>query len=89
LYGSVLAVTSLGRRWLRETCASVREVTRAPAPLIERCGDETNDERVIVKLNIAHYQAMLKRDIDDEKRSTVARLLAEAEEVMATDFKEQ
>jgi hypothetical protein len=49
----------------------------------------TNDERVIVKLNIAHYQAMLKRDIDDEKRSTVARLLAEAEEVMATDFKEQ
>ena len=49
----------------------------------------TNDERFIIKLNIAHYQAMLKRDIDDEKRSTVARLLAEAEEVLATDFKEQ
>jgi hypothetical protein len=32
---------------------------------------------------------MLRRDIDDEKRSSVARLLAEAEEVKATDFKEQ
>lgn len=47
----------------------------------------TNDERFIINLNIAHYQAMLKRDIDDVKRSTVARLLAEAEEVLATDFK--
>jgi hypothetical protein len=47
----------------------------------------TNDERFIIKLNIAHCQAMLKLDIDDEKRSTVARLLAEAEEVLATDFK--
>ena len=49
----------------------------------------TNDERFIINLNIAHYQAMLKRDIDDVKRSTVARLLAEAEEVLTTDFKEQ
>jgi hypothetical protein len=40
----------------------------------------TNDERFIINLNIAHYQAMLKLDIDDEKRSTVARLLAEAGE---------
>jgi hypothetical protein len=38
----------------------------------------TNDERFIINLNIAHYQAMLKLDIDDEKRPTVARLLAEA-----------
>jgi hypothetical protein len=33
----------------------------------------TNDERFIIKLNIAHYQAMLKLDIDAEKRSIVAR----------------
>lgn len=82
------AATSLGRRWLRETCASAREVTRAPAPLIERCGDDKR-RAVHIKLNIAHYQAMLKLDVDDEQRSTVARLLAEAEEVLATDFKEQ
>jgi hypothetical protein len=49
----------------------------------------TNNEQFIIKLNIAHYQAMLKLDIDDEKRSTLERLLAEAEEVLATDFKEQ
>lgn len=49
----------------------------------------TNDERFIIKLNIAQYQAMLKLDIDDEKRSTVARLLAEAEQALARDFKEQ
>lgn len=47
------------------------------------------DERFIIKLNVAHYQAMLKRDIDDEKRSTVARLLAEAEQALARDFEEQ
>ena len=48
----------------------------------------TDDERFIIKVNIAHYEAMLKLRIDDEKRSTVERLLAEAEEVLATDFKE-
>jgi hypothetical protein len=49
----------------------------------------TNDEQFIIKLNIAHYQAILKLDIDDRTASTVARLLAEAAEVLATDFKEQ
>jgi hypothetical protein len=49
----------------------------------------TDDERFITKLNIAHYQAMLKLDIDGEKRCTVERLLTEAEDVLATDFKEQ
>ena len=49
----------------------------------------TDDERFIIKLNIAHYQAMLKLDIDDEKRSTIGRLLAKADDVLATDFKEQ
>lgn len=49
----------------------------------------TDDDRFIIKLNIAHYQAMLKLDINDLKRSTVERLVEEAEEVLATDFKEQ
>jgi hypothetical protein len=48
----------------------------------------TNDELYIIKLNIAHFQTMLKLDIDDEKRSAVERLLAEAEEVLAADSKE-
>jgi hypothetical protein len=48
----------------------------------------TNDERYIIKLNIAHYQAMLKLGIDDEKRSVIERLLAEAEEVLTTASKE-
>ena len=47
----------------------------------------TSDERYIITANIAHYQAMLKLDIDDEKRSVVVRLLARAEEVLATSFK--
>ena len=47
----------------------------------------TDDELYIIKLNIAHYQAMLKLDIDDEKRSMVEQLRAEAEELLATDLK--
>ena len=46
----------------------------------------TNDERYIVKLNIAHYQAMLKLDIDIERRSVVERLLAEAKAALTADF---
>jgi hypothetical protein len=49
----------------------------------------TNDERYIIKTNIAHYQAMLRLDIDDEKRSAVERLLAEAKDVLATDARTQ
>ncbi|HXP06627.1 MAG TPA: hypothetical protein VN808_21110 [Stellaceae bacterium] len=49
----------------------------------------TNDERYIVKLNIAHYQEMLELDLDDEKRSAVERLLAEAKDVLATDKRNQ
>ena len=49
----------------------------------------TNDDRYVIKTNIARYQAMLTLDIDDKKRSVVERLLTEAEEVLATDFKTQ
>jgi hypothetical protein len=49
----------------------------------------TNDERYIIKLNIAHYRAMLKLGLDDEKRTTVLRLLAEAKRTLAADSEEQ
>lgn len=44
------------------------------------------EDPFIIKMNIAHYKAMLKLDIDTKKRSVVERLLAE---VMAgaTDLK--
>ena len=49
----------------------------------------TNDELYILKLNIARYQAMLKLDLDSEKRPIVEKLLAEAAEVLGTDFKKR
>ena len=44
------------------------------------------EEPVIIQMNIARYGAMLKRDIDGEKRSVVKRLLTEAKRnlVLAT-----
>lgn len=33
---------------------------------------------VIIQMNIAHYRALLKLDMDDIKRRTVEQLLAEA-----------
>lgn len=47
------------------------------------------DGSFVIETNIALYKAMLKLDIDEEKRSVVERLLAEAEEVLAMDFKRQ
>ena len=32
----------------------------------------------IIRMNIAHYNAMLKLDMNDEKRSVIEGLLAEA-----------
>jgi hypothetical protein len=46
----------------------------------------TSDELNTIKANIAHYQAMLKLALDGEKRSAVERLLAEAEDILASDF---
>ena len=45
----------------------------------------TKDELFVIKLNIANCRAMLKFDIDDDKRLTIERLLAEAEEVLAAE----
>ena len=33
---------------------------------------------VIIRMNIAHFKAMLKLDMNDEKRSLIEQLLAEA-----------
>jgi hypothetical protein len=38
----------------------------------------TEEDPTIIQMNIAHYRAMLKLDLDDAKRSIVERLLAEA-----------
>jgi hypothetical protein len=42
-------------------------------------------------MNIAHYGAMLALDLDDNERSVVSRLLAEAREnlVLATGLQKQ
>lgn len=37
-----------------------------------------DEDPFIIKMNIAHYQAMLKLDLDTKKRSIIERLLAEA-----------
>jgi hypothetical protein len=41
------------------------------------------EEPVILQMNISHYGAMLKLNLDDEKRSVVNRLLTEAKEHLA------
>jgi hypothetical protein len=44
------------------------------------------EEPIIIRMNIAHYGAMLKLHLGDEQRSALERLLAEANEhlVLAT-----
>jgi hypothetical protein len=40
-------------------------------------------ELVIIERNIAHYEGMLKLDLDDKERSIVERWLTEAKENLA------
>jgi hypothetical protein len=49
------------------------------------------EEPVIIEMSIAHYGALLRLDLDDDKRSIVKRLLAEAKEslVLATEQRKQ
>ena len=44
----------------------------------------------IIRMNISHYRELLKLDVDDVKRATVKRLLAEAEAALrqASDFED-
>ena len=41
-----------------------------------------NEDPAIVEMNVAHYRALLKLDMPDERRSAVKRLLAQALEDM-------
>jgi hypothetical protein len=49
------------------------------------------EDPAIIQMNIARYQAMLKRELDFEERSIVQRLLADAEAnlVLANDTRTQ
>lgn len=38
-----------------------------------------HENPTIIQMNIAHYRALLARNLDDQKRSTIEQLLAEAE----------
>ena len=37
------------------------------------------EDPFIIRMNIAHYQAMLRLDLDEPRRAAIERLLAEAE----------
>jgi hypothetical protein len=65
------------------------ERLRALPPPLSGGAVMTRDNRYVIKTNIARYRAMLTLDMDDKKRSVVERLLVEAEEVLAADFKTQ
>jgi hypothetical protein len=49
------------------------------------------EEPVIIEMNIARYEPLLNLDLDNENRSLVNRLLADAKEslVLAIDLKRQ
>jgi hypothetical protein len=42
-------------------------------------------ELTIIERNIAHYEGLLKLDLDDKERSIVMRWLTEAKEKLACD----
>lgn len=48
-----------------------------------------HEEPSIIQMNIARYSAMLKLDMDDERRSMLQHMLAEAQQclVVANDGK--
>ncbi len=45
----------------------------------------TEKDPYIIQTNIAHFRAMLKLDMDHEKRRTIERLLAEAQGDLALE----
>ena len=52
-----------------------------PVSLTE--GAVMTENPLIIQMNIAHYQAMLKLDMDGAKRSVIEKLLAKAKEDLA------
>lgn len=47
------------------------------------------EDPYVIRSNIARYEAMLRLDIDDRKRSAVRRLLAEARLALALTFEQE
>ena len=45
--------------------------------------------RVIIELNIKHYRELLKTERDASKRTTILKLLAEEEQKLADDSKNE
>ena len=43
-------------------------------------GAAVTEELMIIEMNIAHYEAMLRLDLRSQKRAAVKRLLADCEE---------
>lgn len=41
------------------------------------------EEPIIIEMNIAHYEALLKRELEGKQRSIVQKLLAEAKSNLA------
>ena len=37
----------------------------------------------LIRMNIAHYKALLKLDLDESKRAAIEQLLAETEQALA------
>ena len=45
------------------------------------------EDPAIIKLNLQHFRALLRPDIDDEKRRRVENLIVEAEaELLASEY---
>jgi hypothetical protein len=53
-----------------------KEARNFPSPSTQ--GAIMTDDPYIIRINIAHYRALLKLDMNDGKRSIVERLLAES-----------
>jgi hypothetical protein len=45
-------------------------------------GEPVMDHPYAIRVNIAHYRAMLQLNMDDQKRAAITRLLAEAHEAL-------
>jgi hypothetical protein len=73
--------TGTARRRRREIPVPIANPPRTLAPGLE--GVAMTEEPIIIQMIISHYSAMLKLNLDDEKRSFVNRLIAEAEEHLA------
>ncbi len=65
-----------GHRRLRE--AFLLKVRKRPLPAFSAEEVWMTELPLIIKMNIAHYEAMLKRNISADKRAQVNGLLAEA-----------